>query len=83
MASRRERLMGTGSRAERDSCESANGGIGRDDPLIAIRYSLFAQATPARSRSWKCTTPTGLPASTTISCVFLVELSSSSASLTS
>ena len=25
------------------------------------------QATPARSRSWKCTMPTGLPASTTIS----------------
>src|SRR3954452_259478 len=28
-------------------------------------------ATPARRRSWKCTTPTGLPPSTTISCVFL------------
>jgi hypothetical protein len=28
-------------------------------------------ATPERRRSWKCTTPTGLPPSTTISCVFL------------
>ena len=28
-------------------------------------------ATPARRRSRKCTTPTGLPPSTTISCVFL------------
>ena len=42
-----------------------------------------AHATPARSRSWKCTTPTGLPASTTISWVRLSVLSSSSASLTS
>ena len=28
-------------------------------------------ATPERRRSWKCTKPTGLPPSTTISCVFL------------
>src|SRR6516164_9043027 len=44
---------------------------------------IAAYATPARRRSWKCTTPTGLPPSTTISWVFFIELSSSSASLTS
>ena len=30
-------------------------------------------ATPARRRSWKCTTPAGLPPSTTIGCVFLED----------
>jgi hypothetical protein len=49
----------------------------------AMLLSMRAYATPARRRSWKCTTPTARPPSTTISCVFLVELSSSSASLTS
>jgi hypothetical protein len=38
-------------------------------------------ATPARSRSWKCTMPTGRPLSTTISAVIFEELSSASASL--
>ena len=38
---------------------------------------------PARSRSCKCTMPTGLPASATISAVIFEELSISSASLTS
>ena len=40
-------------------------------------------ATPARSRSCRCTMPTGLPASTTNSAVIFEELSISSASLTS
>ena len=40
-------------------------------------------AAPARSRSWKCTMPTGRPASTTISAVIFELLSSCSASLTS
>src|SRR5207302_10533283 len=41
------------------------------------------QATPARSRSWKCTMPTGLPASATRSAVIFDELMISKASLAS
>ena len=41
------------------------------------------QAIPARNRSWKCTMPTGLPASATISAVIFEELMISSASLAS
>ena len=52
-------------------CRAAGGGAG------------VAYATPARSRSCRCTMPTGLPASSANTAVIFDELSSSSASLTS
>ena len=50
---------------------------------VGVRFRDIDQATPARSRSWKCTMPTGAPRSTTNSAVIFDEFSSCNASLAS
>src|SRR5260370_29362927 len=57
---------------------TAGGGHGASAPLPTLRTRSYA--TPARSRSCRCTMPTGLLASVTISAVIFDELSSSTAS---
>ena len=57
--------------------------LGDDVEQPQQRLRPGRQAAPARSRSWKCTMPTGRPASTTIRAVIFAELRISSASLAS